>query len=109
MRCRVALSTFTVSGHTLSTEGDDVWEQLYKTLAFQDVGHLWNYSRDTTLEQAKEGAAHLLWRLVASNEKPHGMSDGRVSPTSKRQIGGRRFKVLALLFSWNLLGSSSRP
>jgi hypothetical protein len=56
------------------------------------------------------GATHLLWRLVASaNEKPHGMSDGRVSPTKQVRIGGRRcYKVLALLFSWNLLAGAPR-
>jgi hypothetical protein len=71
-------------GHTLPTEGDDVWEQIHKTLVSQDgVGHLWELlQRDMTLEQAKEGAAHLLWRLVASaNEKSPGMSSGRVNPT----------------------------
>jgi hypothetical protein len=113
MRCRVALSTFTSQVIPLSTEGDDVWEQLYKTLAFQDgVGHLLNYSRDTIARTGKgRGATHLLWRLVASaNEKPHGMSDGRVSPTKTSQ--DRWQKVLqgslALLFSWNLLAGAPR-
>jgi hypothetical protein len=87
--CRecAVMSLFRLSrsqGHTLPTEGDDVCGHIHKTLVSQDgVGHLWELlQRDTTPEQAKEGAAHLLWRLVVSaNEKPQGMSGGRVSPT----------------------------
>jgi hypothetical protein len=71
-------------GHTLPTKGDDVWERIYNTLVSQAGARpLWELlQKDATPEQAKEGAAYLLWRLAASaNEKPQSMSGGRVNPT----------------------------